>query len=134
MVEDVDELDLLGRGRVVDIMRDQDRAKARHSECAGVEALLEIRLVLHDGGSVRLRVWVVCGVSPRGHAGGEVYVCGDERGKDDKCRMQRARAWSFVVSCKVMKSERRAAARRSCAAGRVYLSLRCRRNPDTPVH
>lgn len=60
MVEDVDELGLLGRGRVVDIMRDQDRAKARHSECAGVEALLEIRLVLHDGGSVGLRVWVVC--------------------------------------------------------------------------
>ena len=53
LVEQIHQLALLGRRRVVDVVRDQDGAQARHRERSGVKVLLEIRLFVHDGGAGR---------------------------------------------------------------------------------
>jgi hypothetical protein len=58
LVEDFDELVLLGRGRVVDIMRNKDGAQTGHGEGTGIEVRLEVGLIFHDGSGVQVSVCV----------------------------------------------------------------------------
>lgn len=92
LIENVDELCLLGRGRVVDTMRDKNGPETRHGESAWVEALLEICLLLHVGDDTgdererwRVRVSTVKYITARSCG----WKCSD-KAQGDRCLVRRA--------------------------------------------
>jgi len=53
LVEDLHQLALLGRSRIMDVVSDQDGTQARHGHVARIKARLEIRLIVHCCGQRR---------------------------------------------------------------------------------